>query len=204
MIFKTALISLAALNMSCSLAAARTLHSSRLPAEPIYSFGLLDRYLTALEKQEKTFVEAEGSNRANAAQSMQRTLRAVERTAFRLQAFYLRRNERFGIRSFRILGRRASSARGALKAFEVARTQPARESALKGFDTRVLALVTQFQAISGGLNGLRCDLRQWTCCSPKRKRDLRSGESLACHWICVSKAQACDGFRGPRVSAHVE
>ena len=64
-------------------------------------------------------------------------------------------------------------------------------------DTSLSQLLSRPKA-TGGYSALRCEPLQWSCCSPKREQDLRPGESMACHWMCVPIARACTGFRGPR------
>jgi hypothetical protein len=167
--------------------------------EPSYSFALLDKNLTLLDQQQAKLTEGKASSRA-AGRSMKRTIASIERSALRLQSYYERRHEQFGVRTFRLIRVRAAAVRGSVNSFEVARSARTREAQLIALNTHMLALVTQFQAASGGYSALRCGPNEWTCCSPKRRQDLRPGQSLACRWMCVSKSRACTGFRGPRVS----
>jgi hypothetical protein len=178
---------------------AQASHRRNARIEPSYSFALLDRKLTLLGQQQASLTEEKASSRAIAARSMRRTTASIERTALRLQSFYDRRHQKFGARMFRLVRLRAAAVRGSVDSFERAHSPGARRGELNTLNTRMLALVTQFQAASGGYSALRCGPNEWTCCSPKRKQDLRPGESLACRWICVSKPGACTGFRGPRV-----
>jgi hypothetical protein len=167
--------------------------------EPSYSFALLDRKLTLLGQQQANLTEGKASSRAIAGRSMKRTTASIARTALRLQSYYERRHEQFGVRTFRLLRVRAAAVRRSVNSFEVAHSARTREDELIALNTHMLALVTQFQAASGGYSALRCGPNEWTCCSPKRKQDLRPGQSLACRWMCVSRSGACNGFRGPRV-----
>lgn len=174
-------------------------HHSPARIEPSYSFAVLDKELTLLGQQQTLLTEGKASSRGVTARSMKRTLESIEHTAFRLQSLYEHRHERFGSRLFRLLGLRAAAVRSSVNSFEVARSGRTRKAQLNAINARILALITQFQAASGGYSALRCEPGEWTCCSPKRKQDLRSGESLACRWMCVPRARACTGFRGPQL-----
>jgi hypothetical protein len=175
-------------------------HSSPLEIEPSHGFALMDKQLTLLGEQQRRLAEGKASSRVVTARSMKRTLQSIEHTAFRLQSLYERRHERFGSRMFRLLRGRAAAVRNSINSFEVAPSDPAREAQFDAMNTRILALVTKFQAASGGYSALRCEPKEWACCSPKRKQDLRPGESLACRWMCVPRVRACTGFRGPRIA----
>lgn len=165
--------------------------------EPSYSFTLLDKKLTLLAQQQENLTAGKASSRAG--RSMKRTTASIERSALHLQSYYERRREQFGVRTFRLLRVRAAAVRSSVNSFEVAHSARTREDELMALNTHMLALVAQFQAASGGYSALRCAPNEWTCCSPKRKQDLRPGQTLACRWMCVSNSPACTGFRGPRV-----
>lgn len=175
-------------------------HNSPATVEPSHGFALIDKKLTLLGEQQRRLAEAKASSRVVRARSMKRTLESMEHTAFRLQSLYERRHERFGSRMFRLLRGRAAAVRSSINSFEIARSDPARDAQLNAMNRRILTLVTQFQAASGGYSALRCAPKEWTCCSPKRKQDLRPGASLACRWMCVPRVRACTGFRGPRIT----
>jgi hypothetical protein len=181
-----------------ALTQARKIKPPRL--EPSNGFALIDKRLTLLGEQETHLTEDKQSSSVVRARSMKRILESIEQTAFRLQSLYERRHERFGTEMFRVLRRRAAAVHRSLNSFEVARGGQVRGAQLHAIHSRILLLVMQFQAASGGYSALRCEPTQWTCCSPKRKQDLRPGESVACRWICVPRAQACTGFRGPRIT----
>jgi hypothetical protein len=80
-----------------------------------------------------------------------------------------------------------------------AQTRNAAESAAKRLDEEIVSLVVQFQAASGGYGAARCSPGAWTCCEPKRSKDLLQSEQVACMWECVTTAQTCTGFLGPRI-----
>lgn len=100
---------------------------------------------------------------------------------------------------FRILRIRASEVGTVVE--RSANQKSSTASAGQQLNERILALITQFQAASGGFTALRCERGQFSCCKPKRKQDLRPGESLACRWICVKNASSCNGFREPQISS---
>jgi hypothetical protein len=166
-------------------------------AEPARSFGVIDRNLTILGQKQAELSGGDASARAQATRSIKRALAAIQRASGRLEFIYERRHEPFGRRMFSTLKVRAQYVGRSLEAS----TGGASASAAHGRDLNggIVSLVTQFQAASAGFSALRCEPGQFTCCSPKRKEDLRPGESLACRWMCVSAATACHGFRGPRL-----
>jgi hypothetical protein len=173
-------------------------HTTRI--EPSYSFALLDKKLTLLDQQQTSLANNDTKSRTAAARSIKRTAASIQRIAFRLQMLYDRRHERFGTQTFRVLRLRARGVQRAANSLGLGNRQ-AREADLKILNTRILALITQFQGSAGGYSALRCKPTEWSCCSPKRKEDLRPGESMACRWMCVPTARACMGFRGPRLRA---
>jgi hypothetical protein len=166
-------------------------------AEPGRSFAVIDRNLTTLSQKQAELSGGDASARAQATRSMKRALAAIQRACGRLEFIYERRHEPFGRRMFSRLKVRAQEVSRSLEAS----TGGASASAVHGRDLygSVVSLVTQFQAASAGFSALRCEPGQFTCCSPKRREDLRPGESLACRWMCVGAATACHGFRGPRL-----
>jgi hypothetical protein len=80
-----------------------------------------------------------------------------------------------------------------------AQTRSAAESAAKRLDEGMVSLVVQFEAASGGYGAVRCSPGAWTCCEPKRSKDLLQSEPVACMWGCVGTARICTGFIGPRI-----
>jgi hypothetical protein len=81
-----------------------------------------------------------------------------------------------------------------------AQTRIAADLAVKRLDDSIVSLVVQFQAASGGYGATRCSAGAWTCCEPKRSRDLLQSEPIACIWKCASTLEGCTGFLGPRIS----
>ena len=177
----------------------RPLSASR--AEPFRSFRILDRKLTSLAQQRTALNQTDRKSSSVAIHRMTVIVRSIETTAQPLESVYGRRHQRFGAKMFRVLRLRAVAVRGAVDAFHAARTPAAQDLALKKLDGRLLALVTHFQAVSGGYGALRCEPRQRTCCEPKRTQDLRPGQLGACRWICLSEPRACTGMIGPRMQS---
>ncbi len=183
-----------------AISALQHAQSTSARTEPSYSFALLDEKLTLLSQEQLALTNGEARSRRLPARSMERTVASIVQTAARLQFLYARRRQPFGARMFRLLRSRAEAVHKAVNSLALADNSRARQTELRAVNSRILALVTQFQAVSGGYSALRCAPREWTCCSPKRRLDLRPGESMACRWMCVSKARSCTGFRGPRLT----
>jgi hypothetical protein len=80
-----------------------------------------------------------------------------------------------------------------------AQTRSALDLATKRLDERIISLVVQFQAASGGYGATRCAPGAWTCCEPKRSKDSLQSEQVACMWGCVPSVESCTGFLGPRI-----
>ncbi len=183
-----------------AISALQHAQSTSARTEPSYSFALLDKKLTLLSQEQLALTNGEARSRRLPARSMERTVASIVQTAARLQFLYARRRQPFGARMFRLLRSRAEAVHKAVNSLALADNSRARQTELRAVNSRILALVIQFQAVSGGYSALRCAPREWTCCSPKRRQDLRPGESMACRWMCVSKARSCTGFRGPRLT----
>ncbi len=183
-----------------AMSALQHAQSTSARTEPSYSFALLDKKLTLLSQEQLALTNGEARSRRLPARSMERTVASIVQTAARLQFLYARRRQPFGARMFRLLRSRAEAVHKAVNSLAVADNSRARQTELRAVNSRILALVIQFQAVSGGYSALRCAPREWTCCSPKRRQDLRPRESMACRWMCVSKARSCTGFRGPRLT----
>jgi len=183
-----------------AMSALQHAQSTSARTEPSYSFALLDKKLTLLSQEQLALTNGEARSRRLPARSMERTVASIVQTAARLQFLYARRRQPFGARMFRLLRSRAEAVHKAVNSLALADNSRARQTELRAVNSRILALVPQFQAVSGGYSALRCAPREWTCCSPKRRQDLRPGESMACRWMCVSKARSCTGFRGPRLT----
>ena len=180
--------------------------------EPFYSFRILDGKMTLLAHQQDVLKSAfnpgqTGSRSkarisrrpARAARRMNSTAAGIGRIAAELEGLYQARHQPFGTQVFKVLRVRAEELQRGVNAVIKAQTRSAAEHATKSLDSRVLSLVVQFQAASGGYGAVRCSPGAWTCCEPKRSKDLLQSELVACIWRCVRSSQTCTGFLGPRI-----
>ena len=180
--------------------------------EPFRSFRMLDAKLTLLTKQQDALKAAlnpvqSGSGgivtpsqrRTTASRSMNFTAAGIARIAGGLERLYQGRHQRFGVQMFRIMRIKAEQVQQGVNAMAKAQTRSALDLATKRLDERIVSLVVQFQAASGGYGAARCSPGAWTCCEPKRSKDLLQSEQVACMWGCVPKAESCAGFLGPHI-----
>jgi hypothetical protein len=180
--------------------------------EPFRSFRVLDAKLTLLAHQQEAlnaaFNPMQVGSRSEAANSGRRTMASsnmnstaagIVLVAGGLERLYQRRHQPFGGQMFRALRIRAEEVQRGVSAVANAQTRSAAESAAKSLDKGIVSLVVQFQAASGGYGAARCSPGAWTCCEPKRSKDLLQSEQVACMWGCVRMAQTCTGFLGPRI-----
>jgi hypothetical protein len=100
---------------------------------------------------------------------------------------------------FRIMRVKAHEVPQAVNGVAKPQTRSALDLATKRLDGRIVSLVVQFQAASGGYGAARCAPGAWTCCEPKRSKDLRQSAQVACVWGCATRAKSCTGFLGPRI-----
>jgi len=180
--------------------------------EPFRSFRMLDAKLTLLAHQQEAlnaaFNPVQVGSRSGGANSRRRTTpfsnmnstaAGIVLLAGGLERLYQRRHQPFGVQMFRALRIRAEEVQRGVSAVAKAQTRSAAESAAMRLDEGVVSLVVQFQAASGGYGAARCSAGAWTCCEPKRSKDLLQSEQVACMWGCVRTAQTCTGFLGPRI-----
>ena len=180
--------------------------------EPFRSFRTLDAKLTLLAHQQEAlnvaFNPVQVGSRSKAANSQRQTTASnninstaagIVLVAGGLERLYQGRHQPFGVQMFRALRLRAEEVQRGVSAVAKAQTRSAAESAAMRLDEGVVSLVVQFQAASGGYGAARCSAGAWTCCEPKRSKDLLQSEQVACMWTCVRTAQTCTGFLGPRI-----
>ncbi|HYD16731.1 MAG TPA: hypothetical protein VEB03_01870 [Candidatus Nanoarchaeia archaeon] len=104
----------------------------------------------------------------------------------------------FGVRAFEALAREADGV--ADIAGVLGSTLDNSEAAMQQavFEQRALALVLQYQAITGGYGAVHCSSREQPCCEPKEN----GNSAVGCKWVCVASAGRCgNGFTGPRTSS---
>jgi hypothetical protein len=180
--------------------------------EPFHSLRLLDAKLTLLSNQEVALKAALGAGNVKSPASgvasgsvttilsrMNSTTSGIEHIASRLESLYQNQRQPFGVRLFKILRNRAQAVQRDIRS--VRRARIARDVNLteSSLDKHVVALIVQFQAVSGGSADTHCRARTHICCQPKRSQDLLPGEQVACKWVCVPSPQACTGILGPRI-----
>jgi hypothetical protein len=180
--------------------------------EPFRSFRALDAQLTILTNQldalKKTdFDPGQTGSRSTAAlaertkifKDMSTTAAGFGTIAGRLERLYERRHQPFGVKTFKMIRLKAKQVQRDVNAVAKSQTRTALDLATKLLDEGVVSLVLQFQAAAGGYGAVRCSPGAWTCCEPKRSKDLLQSEQVACMWGCVRRAQSCTGFLGPRI-----
>lgn len=206
-------LTVAALSTTLVAAPKRTPHSSKASSEePFRSFRMLDAKLTLLTDQQDALkaafspvhsgsgsIAAPSQRRTTASRSMNFTAAGIGRIAGGLEHLYKGRHQRFGVQMFRIMRIKAQEVQRGVNAVAKAQTRSALDLATKRLDERIVSLVVQFQAASGGYGAARCSPGTWTCCEPKRSKDLLQSERVACIWGCVPTAGTCTGFLGPRI-----
>ena len=206
-------LTVAALSTTLVAAPKRIPHSPKASnGEPFRSFRTLDAKLTLLAHQQEAlnaaFNAVQGGSRSGGANSgrrttpssnMNSTAAGIVLLASGLERLYQRRHQPFGVQMFKALRIRAEEVQRGVRAVAKAQTRSAAESAAKRLDEGIVSLVVQFQAASGGYGAARCSPGAWTCCEPKRSKDLLQSEQVACMWGCVRTAQTCTGFLGPRI-----
>jgi hypothetical protein len=206
-------LAVAALSTTLLAAPQRTPHNTKASSEePFRSFRMLDAKLTLLTNQQDALKAAfnpvrvgsrsEAANsgsRTTASSNMNSTAAGIVLVAGGLERLYQRRHQPFGVQMFRALRIRAEEVQRGVSAVAKAQTRSAAESAAKRLDEGIVSLVVQFQAASGGYGAARCSPGAWTCCEPKRSKDLLQSEQVACMWGCVPRLESCTGFLGPRI-----
>ena len=206
-------LAVAALSTTLVAAPKQTRHSSKASSEePFRSFRMLDAKLTLLAHQQETLNAAlnpvqggarseapRSERRTTASSNMNSTAAAIALVAGELERLYQRRHQSFGVEMFRIMRIKAQEVQRGVNAVAKAQTRSAVDLAAKRLDERIVSLVLQFQAASGGYGAARCSPGAWTCCEPKRSKDLLQSERVACMWGCVPTSQTCTGFLGPRI-----
>jgi hypothetical protein len=206
-------VTVAAFSANLVAAPRPTPHTAKASSdEPFRSFRALDAQLTILTNQldalKKTdFDPGQTSSRSTAApaertkifKDMVTTAAGFGTIAGRLERLYERRHQPFGVKTFKMIRLKAKQVQRDVNTVAKSKTRTALDLATKKLDEGVVSLVLQFQAASGGYGAVRCSPGAWTCCEPKRSKDLLQSEQVACMWGCVRRAQSCTGFLGPRI-----
>jgi hypothetical protein len=177
-------------------------------AEPFRSLDLLDKKLSLLNTEQQSLQasgtkeegkEGEGGqHRKQILRSMEKTTTSIENISLNLQRRYAKQHKNFGTTAFRALHGKAHAVQQQIRRVEKAASEESYRQGTEELNRRVVALVVQFQAISGSHAALRCASREWACCEPKQGKDLMPDEQKGCRWMCVQRKAKCTGLLGPR------
>jgi hypothetical protein len=180
--------------------------------EPLRSLRLLDAKLALLSNQQAALKAALSAGSVKSPASgvasgsvttilsrMNSTTNGIDHIASRLESLYQNQGQPFGIRLFKLLRSRAQAVQRDIRSVQRARTARDVNPTESSLDEDVVALIVQFQAVSGGSADTHCRPRTHICCQPKRSQDLLPGEQVACKWVCVPSPKACTGILGPRI-----
>lgn len=198
-----------------SLAHAERRPKTPVPAanEPFHTFALLDSKLSTLNKQQdelRRSILPEGSKATStipkskvrpwtlAARAAQQTARSMNALARKQEVRYRNLKQAFGVRAFEALAREADAVAdiAGVLGSTLDDSEAAKQKAV--FEQRTLALVLQYQAITGGYGAVHCSSGERPCCEPKENGNAAVG----CKWVCVASAGKCgNGFTGPRTSS---
>jgi hypothetical protein len=208
----TAWLAVVGLSASVAVSEQRPSNTEAVSEEPFRSFRILDAKLTVLTNEQEALKAASNpmnadsesiavrtQRRKKASRAMNFAATEIERIAGGLELLYERRHQSFGVQMFKIMRVKAEEVRLGVNAVGKAQTRSALNLATRRLDERILSLVAQFQAASGGYGATRCSLGAWTCCEPKRSKDSPQSEHAACMWVCIPRPASCTGFIGPRI-----
>ena len=178
--------------------------------EPFSTFREIDRELSTIDS-EKQKLQAQvvraakirsWATRERAANALRRSqaLHSLLRSSQRLvsltaksEALYGKRKQRYGALLFRDLRMRAKAVRSPLLRERGQRTLAGFKYEQALFSRKLLALITQFQAVSGGYGALTCDPGGWACCQPRSVKVDGKNQIRGCTWACASVARKCPG-----------
>jgi hypothetical protein len=183
--------------------------ASRL--EPFRSFAILDAKLSLLTSQQASLeaslngrapepgASTAAQSRAKLLNSMRVTSAEIRRLTAHLQSRYARQHRAFGVKILKLLRARANAVHRDIYVVQRAHTESSARVADERLGKGIVALVLQFQAVSGGYATTQCAAQEWTCCEPKRTKDLMPGVQAACRWTCLPNSNKCTGLLGPRI-----
>ena len=183
---------------------------------PLAIFQRVDKQLTTLDSNNQALqAERRRLDALHGARPSRRMLRQVQRspqyrervsavnqllaTSSHAERIYRARSQEYGARLFRDLHTKAEQLEKPMIDAQTASTKSAFDRDERLVDARLLSVVMQFQAISGGYTGLACRPGSWACCQPHVIKDGKL-ELRGCRWSCASKLSACrGGWLGPRI-----
>ncbi|GEM_PF-2852576 len=176
---------------------------------PLVLFRSMDKRLTIIDSDNQKLRDAihevqnvrSRARRTRMLRQLQRSkvqkerLRAVNQLltiSARAERRYLNQRQAYGAKLFRDLHGRLSPLKSALIHGQAAPTVSSwtRDEGL--VNARLLRVIAEYQAISGGYVALACRPGSWACCQP---RTVRDGNAIirGCAWSCTSRLTACHG-----------
>jgi hypothetical protein len=183
---------------------------------PVAIFQRVDKQLTTLDSNNQALqTERKRLDALAGARPNRRMLRQVQRspqyrerlravnqllaTSSHAERIYRARSQNYGARLFSDLHTKAVQLKKPMIHAQTASTKSSFDRDERLVDARLLSVVMQFQAISGGYTGLACRPGSWACCQPHVIKDGKL-ELRGCAWSCASKLSACrGGCLGPRI-----
>ena len=193
----------------------RPLRSASQKDLPLLVFQRIDNALTAVDTDNQALHMRWNRIGARTAVRERSMLRAAQRSPESRQRLrkvdqllavsanaertYRTRNEPYGARLFHDLHTRVAALKRPVLQSQHARTAPDFDQDQKLIETRLLSVVMQFQAISGGYAALECHPGTWACCQPRIAKDGKSNVR-GCSWSCAARLSACKGgCLGPHI-----
>ncbi len=130
--------------------------------------------------------------RSKAQRERLRTVNQLLTISTRAERRYHNQHQAYGAKLFRDFRTRLSPVKSALLHGQAAPTVSSWAHNEKLVNARLLSVITQYQAISGGYVALACHPGTWACCQP---RTLKDGNATirGCTWSCTSRFTACRG-----------
>lgn len=209
------LLATASLMVASAAAANGPAHRSAAPKKasvsdvPLVFFQAIDKRLTLLDADnQKLRTSIPELQHVRSAARRKRMLRQLQRSkaqrerlqtvnqlvviSARAQRRYRNQGQAYGAKLFRDFRTRLSALKSTLLHEQVAPSVSSWAHSEKLVNARLLSVITQYQAISGGYVALACHPGTWACCQP---RTLREGNATirGCTWSCASRLTACRG-----------
>jgi len=184
--------------------------------QPFSTFHEMDGLLTDLDRDAQALrAETARAAKLHSRGERMRALRAAQRSSDfsdlsqcsrrlslvsrRAEALYRKRNQGYGALLFRDLHARAAALRAPIVSERRATTLAGFTYEQDRFSKRLLSLVLQFQAVSGGYVALACKPGGWACCQPRVVKQNARAQLHGCTWACAALASACrGGCLGPK------
>lgn len=130
--------------------------------------------------------------RSKAQRERLRTVNQLLTISARAERRYRNQRQAYGAKLFHDFRTRISPVKSALLHGQAAPTVYSWAHNEKLVNARLLGVIAQYQAISGGYVALACHPGAWACCQP---RTLREGNATirGCAWSCTARLTACRG-----------